>query len=274
MKKILNTILVINLLLAYSCKKNVDTSVSATEKAKSIYELVRPKSDWNGNISISASNSMYQPTLQNFDINAYFEDAKGIPTKADIFQVGQVAVDETPNFRYYTHIFGKMPNRDKIVDELFGKQVKIVIKSQGFGDVTYSMYSPSYVNIELPTDVANTLKFNKSQGLTIKWNPDNSLSTRGDVEKQVGVSVVYHAGYSSNLEQTGMPKENVTAFKLANDAAGQVTFTPQELAKLPVNGNVCIYVARANQEVATSTSGQKLGITSFSMGYSPEVKTQ
>jgi hypothetical protein len=275
MKKILNFMLMAGLIVLYSCQKNADPSGVVSEKDNSLYNILTGvRNDLNGNITITSSHAPYSTSPNTFDLNGYFIDKKGSKTKADVFKIGSIDVNEEPNFRYYKYISDSKPNFNSMLSECFGKEVKVVVNSKEFGNLTYSIYSPSYVKVELSADVMKSLKFDKSKGLTLKWSPDSGLSARGDEEKKVGAAVVYHAGSSSNYEQVGMPKENVTAFKLANDSAGEVTFTPEELSKLPTNGFATVYIARANQDVVTSSAGQKVGITSFSMGYSPEIKAQ
>jgi hypothetical protein len=275
MKKILNFMFLAGLITLYSCQKNTDPINVVSEKGNSLFSILTGvRNDLSGNITITSTHAPYSESADAFDLNGYFIDKKGSKTKADVFKIGSIDVNEEPNFRYYKPIFGGEPNFSSMLSECFGKEVKVIVNSKEFGNLAYSFYSPAYVKVELSADVMKSLKFDKSKGLTLKWSPESGLSSRGDEEKKVGVAVVYHAGSSSNYEQTGMPKENVTAFKLVNDSAGEVTFTPEELSKLPANGYATAYVARANQDVVTSSAGQKVGITSYSMGYSPEIKAQ
>ena len=84
--------------------------------------------------------------------------------------------------------------------------------------------------------------------------------------------VVFHTGFSSNQSQQGLPTENVTAFKAVNDATGEITFSPQELAALPTNGYVIVYTGRANQTIVQSSTNQTLGITALATSSSQEIR--
>ena len=95
---------------------------------------------------------------------------------------------------------------------------------------------------------------------------------RDGEEQFVGATVVYQAGLSDNRNQQGLPTQNVTVFRYSPDSNGEITFTPQELAALPLSGYVTIIIGRAEQSIITTSNGQTLGITSLAMSSSQELQ--
>jgi hypothetical protein len=274
--KILNYFFFFSFIITmYSCNKNTEIKTADTTNSASLYDMLMAKNiNVDGNITLTSSSSIYHKLPAQIDINGYFKDRQGKFVKSDVFKVNQYDMEEQPNLSYHKYFSSKLSDFSNITSSYFGNEAKVEVKSKDFGDISVSMYSPQIVEMQLDPNIMKTLKLDKNKGLTIKWTPDSKLVSRNEGDDKVGAAIIYHAGYSSNLDQSNLPKENVTAFKLANDATGEVTFTPQELANLPKNGNASIYVARANQNIVTSSTGQKVGITSFSLGYSPEIKVQ
>lgn len=272
-----NIALGISLIFAYSCKKGNESIPLNSANIKSLYELITTKNvQTNGNLTIVGNSASFSTELvPNLDITGYFMDKNNQAQKAEKLTVNGFNIEEQSNFRYYKH-FSSSTNpkdMDNVASSLFGNDVNIVLNSEKFGNITTSLYSPLYVQLSL-TNIKNN-EIIKSQGLTIKWNPDSKgVATRGADQPQIGAAVIYHAGFSENQSQTSLPTENVSVFKIANDATGEMTFTPQELAQLPNNGYVIVYTGRANQQIVTSSNGQTLGVTSLAIASSQGLRVQ
>lgn len=258
---------------SFSCKKSNEPTMQSV-KTQSLFEILAGKNiQTNGNIVLTASSySFSNPMLGQIDVDGWFKDQNGVVTKADKLQVGGQNILEQSNFRYSGH-FTESTNKtdfNQIAASLFGNDVKISLTSPKFGNVETSLYSPSTLRMDV-SDAKNSTIL-KSKGFTVKWNPENKLQLRDGNEPMIAAMVVYHTGFSSNQSQQGLPSENVTAFKAVNDATGEVTFSPQELAALPTNGYVIVYTGRANQVIVPSTNGQSLGITTLALASSQEIK--
>lgn len=250
-------------MFTFSCKKAGESSpVQATPK--SLFELLQGKNvKLDGHISLTASSMSFSdlPAGQ-IDVNAHFTDKSGNFVKADKLQVSTFDIEGSPSFRYYKHFSSSLNNFSNIASSLFGNTVKFTVSSKEFGDVTREMHSPMTVKMDL-SSIKND-QILKRTGLTIKWNADNArVALRDGEEFYVGAAVIYQAGISENTSQQGLPSQNVTVFKYALDANGEITFTPEELATLPNSGFVTILMGRAEQSVVNTTTGQVLGITSL-----------
>jgi hypothetical protein len=275
MKKSIAFILSLALFTLFSCQKeNISTATSTTEEVSLYEKLTALNAKSNNVIAIKSIGNISINNPEQIDIDGSFKDKAGKLLKAETFQIAQLDVEEKANQGYYKYFTTALPNFKSFIPKFYENQVKVELKSKEIGDISASIYSPSIVQINLSNDLVKNLKLNKSQGLTIKWNPDAKINSGGEETQQVGASVVYHTEYLANTTQKGLPTDNITVFKLANDSTGELNFTPQDLEKLPSNGEVRIFLARANQENVTSSTGQKVSIVSFSMSYLSDVIVQ
>ena len=273
-----NSILAILLIFAYSCKKGNESTPSNGSATQTLFGLLTNKSvQTDGNLTLVANSLSFSDELvPNLDITGSFADKSKNVVKAEKFNVNGFDVKGEPNLRYYRHFSSSTNPKDydNVATTLFGTDVNIIVSSEKFGNVSANIYTPLYVKLDL-ADIKNN-EIVKSQGFTLKWNKDvGRLALRGaGDEPKVGAAVIYHAGFSDNQSQNSLPVQNVSAFKTANDSDGQITFTPQELAQLPTNGYVIVYTGRANQQIATSTNGQTLAITSLALASSQLLRMQ
>jgi hypothetical protein len=277
MKKSIAFILFLALFTTFSCKKeNISTATSTTQEISLYEKLTATNANVEGTIAFKSIGNISKGNPEQIDIDGIFKDKSGKTLKTETFQVAQFDVEEKANssLAYYKYFNNSTSNFKSIVSNFYENQVKVVVKSKGFGDISTSLYSPSVVQIELPSNVKNTLKLNKNQGLTIKWTPDAKLGVGNEGEQQVGASIVYHTQYLKNTGKTNLPTDNITVYKLANDLTGEINFTADDLAALPSGGEVHIFLARANQNTATSSADKKMCIISFSMSYLQEVIVQ
>jgi hypothetical protein len=275
MKKSIAFILSLALFTIFSCQKeNISTASSTTEEVSLYTELTALTGNSNNVIAIKSIGNISINNPEQIDIDGSFKDKAGKLLKAETFQVAQYDVEQKANEGYRKYLNTTLPNFKALVPKFYDNQVKVEVKSKEIGDISASIYSPSIVQINLSNDLVKNLKLNKSQGLTIKWTPDAKLNSGGEETQQVGASIIYHTAYSANTTQQGLPTDNITVFKLANDSTGELNFTPQDLEKLPSNGEVRIFLARANQESVTTSTGQKVSIVSFSMSYLQDVIVQ
>ena len=273
MLKVLAAALLIS--FSFSCKKSNEPTTQSV-KVQSLFEILEGKNvKTNGNIVLTASSySFSNPMLGQMDVDGWFKDKDGVATKADKLLIGGQNIAEQSNFRYVGHFSSSTNKTDinQIAESLFGNDVSITLNNPQFGNVEASLYSPSTLRMDV-SDAKNNVLL-KSKGFTVKWNPDNKdkVLLRNGAEPLVAAMIVYHSGFSSNQSQQVLPSENVTAFKVANDATGEVTFSPQELAALPTNGYVIVYTGRANQVIVPSSNGQTLGITALALSSSQEIR--
>jgi hypothetical protein len=275
MKKSIAFILSLALFTLFSCQKeNISTATSTTEEVSLYTELTALTGNSNNVIAIKSIGNISINNPEQIDIDGSFKDKAGKLLKAETFQVAQHDVEQKANEGYRKYLNTTLPNFKALVPKFYDNQVKIEVKSKEIGDISASIYSPSIVQINLSNDLVRNLKLNKSQGLTIKWTPDAKLNSGGEETQQVGASIIYHTAYLANTTQKGLPTDNITVFKLANDSTGELNFTPQDLEKLPSNGEVRIFLARSNQENVTTSTGQKVSIVSFSMSYLQDVIVQ
>lgn len=277
MKKPINFFLFLLAFVLVSCQKNDDVKAISTTQEISLYEkLTAANTNVEGTIAFKSIGNISKGNPEQIDIDGIFKDKTGKTLKTETLQVAQFDVEEKANssLAYYKFFNNLSSNFKSIVSNFYENQVKVVVKSKEFGDVSTSLYSPSVVQIELPATVKNTLKLNRNQGLTIKWTSDAKLGVGNEGEQQVGASIVYHTEYLKNVGKTNLPTDNITVYKLANDLTGEINFTADDLAALPLGGEVHIFLARANQNTATSSAGKKISIISFSMSYLQDVIVQ
>jgi hypothetical protein len=262
-------------LALFSCQKeNISTATSTTEEVSLYEKLTALNAKSNNVIAIKSIGNISINNPEQIDIDGSFKDKTGKLLKAETFQVAQHEVAEKNNEGYYKYLNTTLPNFKSLVPKFYENQVKVELKSKEIGDISTSIYSPSIVQINLSDNLVKSLKLNKNQGLTIKWNPDAQLNSSGEETQQVGASIVYHTAYLANTTPKGLPTDNITVYKLAYDSTGELNFTPQDLEKLPSNGEVRIFLARANQGNVTTSTGQKVSIVSFSMSYLSDVIVQ
>lgn len=275
MKKSNLCILSLTLFIFLSCKKeNISTATSTTEEVSLYSKLTALTVNANNFISIKSIGNISINNPEQIDIDGVFKDKTGKILKAETFQIAQQDVEEKPNVGYFKYLNTTLPNFKTLVSEFYENQVKVEVKSKEIGDISTAIYSPAIVQINLSNDLIKNLKLNKTQGLTIKWTPDAKLNSGGEETPQVGASIVYHTAYLANITQQGLPTDNITVFKLANDSTGELNFTPQDLEKLPSKGEVRIFLARANQETVNTSLSQKVNVISFSMSYLADVIVQ
>ena len=277
MKNKFNSVNIIALLLVamftFSCQK-ASESQPTQEAPKSIYQFLQGNNvKVDGHISLVATSMSFSDLPAQLDIAGHFTGKNGNFVKADKLQVGTFDIEGNTDFHYKAHFTSSNRSQDfsDVTAALFGNTVKFTVASKEFGDVTREMHTPLAVKMDL-----NSIKndeIHKSKGVTIKWNPDNGKVVLRDGEEQyMGATIIYQAGLSSNRSQQGLPTQNVTVFRYALDGNGEITFTPEELAALPLNGYVTIMIGRVGQSVVTTSTGQTLGITSLATSASQEIQ--
>ncbi|MEY4935779.1 MAG: hypothetical protein RIS64_2138 [Bacteroidota bacterium] len=276
MKLIPYFVLCFLIITTIACKKTGDTLVNQVVEDKSLFNILSTKNvKTDGNISITAANMSFAGALpSSISIDAFCKDKNGNAAPLEKLQINQHIIPEE-TYTHYTAYFNNNRNASDypaVVASLFGNNLNINLESKAFGNVITQLYSPSVLKMDL-SDIQNDILL-KRKGLTIKWDSDKILAQRSPDAEQLGVAIVYHAGYQSNKIQTGLPTQNVTVFKFVNESTGQVTFTPAELAQLPDSGYGAAYLARANQTIVPSSTGQTIGITSFVMSSSQEIQFQ
>lgn len=252
-----------SLIVVTSCKKNNDAV--PTNHTPSFWELMV-----NNNIKVDGSINITNSNGGNVDIDGYFNKSQ-----AQEFKVADINIPNTTNSSYYLHLDrNDTANYTAQVARLFGNDVKVALKNNTFGDINTIFYSPSILQLSFEKLENNGLTLSKSKGVNIKWKPEERATLRNGATNKLGVLVMYSAGLYDNLDQAGLPRENVTVFKFVDDNTGEVSFTAEELSQLPLNGYGSIYVARTNQQIVASSLGRSLAITSLSLSYSPTLRFQ
>ncbi|MFM2268928.1 MAG: hypothetical protein RL757_2369 [Bacteroidota bacterium] len=272
------------ILLAFiwsSCQRGNEPAIpQEIVKSTSIYDyLMANNKKTDGNIVINATSLAFSdlPATQ-FDITGFCRDKNGNPAPLQMLNVGGFDIPEQNNLRYDRHFGSKPMGRDSFVAALnkcFGGDVNVKLESQTFGNLDKVVYCPNAIKVDLSA-IKNDV-ISKKEGITIKFTPNRSGSTRTEEGEKLAAGIVYQAGIVSNREnkvQYGLPSENESVFKLVDESAGSVTFTPAELAKLPLNGYVVIFMARANQTIVQTSTGLSLTITGFALNTSQDYQLQ
>ncbi len=249
------------------------------EVSKSLFDIITSRGGsmvtTDGDITVVAIDYLYggNSSLDNLDISGYFKNGSGVVSSVSGFNVGSYSIPEQSNFRYTLNKNSTTPadNISQVNSALCGQEINYVVTSTAFGNVSTSLHMPTTLNTTIASSSSTTI--NRSASLQINWLPDPYVGDGVD-DELVGVAVVYHAGIPFNQEQVGMPTQNITIYKQANDTSGTVTFSPSDLSVFPINSYVTIYCGRAHQKIVTSSAGRTVAITNLMMTTTLDMKVQ
>ena len=190
----------------------------------------------DGDITVIAIDYLYggASSLDNFDISGYFKNSSGNGIAVSNFTVGNLSIPLKPNNHYSLHKGSVTPedNISQVASSFYGQDINYLVSSVDFGNISTTLNMSTALNTSINSQTSTII--NKSAPLQINWQPDPYTGDGAD-DELVGVVIVYHAGIPANQEQEGLPSQNITIYKQANDGAGSVTFTSQELSVFPAN---------------------------------------
>jgi hypothetical protein len=253
-----------------ACNKKNEPVAATDVTLSDILKINNIKVD--GGVTLTATSySFSKDPVTQIDIQANLKDAQGKLVKCETALVGGIELAEQGNV--YTKHFSVLTNgadMPRLITDLFGKSLSVNLKSAQYGDVITSLYAPTPIKLELSNDKTKLL--NTEDGLTIRWKPDTDQMQR--TVGQVGAMIQYHAGFSVNQDNATLPRENVCVYKAASDSDGEVTFSTQELNRLPRGGTVVVYLARAQQSITTNANNRTTATTILSHSSSKELLVQ
>ena len=205
------------------------------------------------NLSLNRSNlsivlnsySFSNDFPSTIDVYGGVVDKNGNLISIDQLEVAGIEIEKKEN-KFLSH-FNKLSNEDnftQIVNKFTDPSVKIKFMDDELGKLETQIAGFTPIQLEFSEEMNGEL--NKSNGLTVKWNPINNNSISSD--KEVGVAVTYHSRTSQRIDPT-LPSENIIVKKVALDTDGEIYFSPEELSTLPANGIVIVYIARGEQSI-------------------------
>jgi hypothetical protein len=274
MKNIFFVVLFIfGLFFLQSCKKEIPTT---TTSYPTIVDILNSSNNVHTDhqITLVANDYLWggNNPVDNLDIRGDFFEKNSKPIDLKIFSIGEYAIPKLPNGQYYLHPeANSVPSNIDVSSALCGKSIEYVIESDNFGKITTNSYIPALLYTTIVSAEEQLIK--KSDPLTINWKPDLSVVER-DPNQITGAILTYHAGFSINSEQGGLPTQNISISKEAQDASGSLTFSPSELAVFPQNGYITIYCGRAAQTIVTSSNGITIAITNLVHSTSTDMRIQ
>jgi hypothetical protein len=260
-----------------SCKK--DGPMNQPETSNELLNIINSRgsniTSTSGDITVVAIDYLYGglSNLDNFEISGYFKNSSGIGVPTSSFTVGNLSIPAKPNNHYSLHKGSVIPadNISQVASSFYGQNISYAVSSTDFGNVTTTLHMPTALNTTVNGQTSTVI--NKSVPLQINWQPDPYTGDGAD-DELVGVVIVYHAGIPANQEQEGLPSQNITIYKQANDGIGSVTFTSQELSVFPSNSYVNIYSGRAHQKIVSSSTGKTVAITNLVLTTTLDMKVQ
>lgn len=260
-----------------SCKK--ESTPNQPENSNELLNIITSRgsniTSTDGDITVVAIDYLYGglSNLDNFDISGYFKNSSGIGIPISSFTVDNLNIPSKPNNHYSLHKGSVIPadNISQIASSFYGQNISYAVSSADFGNVVTTLHMPTALNTTVNSQTSTVI--NKSAPLQINWQPDPYTGDGAD-DELVGVAIVYHAGIPNNQEQEGLPSQNITIYKQANDGTGSVTFTSQELSVFPANSYVNIYSGRAHQKIVSSSTGKTVAITNLVLTTTLDMKVQ
>jgi hypothetical protein len=259
--KILNFLLSISIIaLLPSCIKSSEDNSTKPEPTSVVAALSKVTQKVDGNISIVSGNLEYSEFPAQIDIEGFFHNSDGNNVKIEELIIGNYSIKEQSNGFYYKN-FSSLKEDEKLAkDKLTAKNVSISLTSNALGNFNSEIYSPQFVKSKINNLVNGEII--KNNGLVISWIPDSKGS-------QLAVVVSYEGKAYPN-RGTSLPQELITSYKLVDENTGSVKFTPEELAKFPINGSLRFSVGRATQKVFTTTTNKKVAVTCLSHCFSAD----
>lgn len=266
--------LILGVSFLQSCKK--DTPSSTNSSSPTLSEILTSSNNVNTDYHITFVANDYlfggSDPVDNLDISGSFFDKNHKAIDLKKFTVGGYTIPRLPNGQYLFHPSSNtVPSNIDVVSSLCGKPIEYIIESEVFGTIATESYIPALLNTSIRS--AGTQLIDKSEPLTINWQPSASVAGR-DPNQITGVVIVYHAGFSLNTETGGLPTKNITIYKDASDESGSITFLPSDLSVFPLNGYVTIYCGRAAQSILSLPDGTSLGITNIVLSTSTDMRIQ
>lgn len=258
--KILNLLLSISTIaLLSSCAKNNEDNAKP-EPTSVIEALTKATQKVDGNISIINGNLEYSEFPAQIDIQGFFHNSDGNNIKVEDLNIENYSIKEQSNGFYYKS-FSSLNEEEKLAkDKLTAKNISISLNSSALGNFNSEMYSPKFVKSKINNLVNGEII--RNNGLIISWIPDSNGS-------KIAVVVSYEGKTYPN-KGTSLPQELITSYKLVDESTGSVKFTPDELAKFPINGSLRFSVGRATQKVFATTLNKKVAVTCLSHCFSAD----
>lgn len=220
---------------------------SCTKDNLNLYNPLKPEFDEkNSNISVSIKNSHTSSReVSTIDVRGMFVDTKGNILDIDKLIVNGYVIEKLKDGEFYNHFnFIETENFHNVVEDFSRGTMKVTIIDDDLGTKEHAITTPKPVKMVLNEDQGKII--NKNEPFKIYWPTNNITASSNRTVGNYFASVNYHSAllnqYNSNL-----PTANSSVSQIEDNSSGQITFTPNQLEPLPVDGKVIVYLGTGEQ---------------------------